>query len=600
MSIEAPRWDLNNVYPGLESTEFNQARDQLIDFINRIENILQTKIANFDQNTPAGELGRAAGELIAAFNQAQDTADSLGAYIYSFVSTDSTDALAKRRLSELEKITVKLKDCFTQFKAWTGSSAARMEEIISLDQVAQEHAFFLREMALQSKYLMSKTEESLAAELSLSGSKSWEKLQGTITSQIAVDFELDGRILKLSLPEIINLHSHRSEEVRHRAYEAEINALSAAGEPLAACLNGIKGAVCVLNRRRGRSDALHSALERARIDRPVLEAMLEAMRSALPSFRSYFRSKARRLGKQQLAWWDLYAPVGAQKQSFSFDEGKALILQNFQGFSPDLADFARGAFERNWIDAQQRTGKQGGAFCMDIPSVKESRILSNFDGNLDQVTTIAHELGHGYHNYCAFRAGKTAMQRRTPMTLAETASIMCETIVMQAALKEAQSDKGRLAILETMLTNHSQVIVDIFSRFLFEKEVFARRENSDLSVQEICRMMEEAQIATYGDGLDQTHLNGYMWAWKPHYYSEGLSFYNFPYAFGLLFGLGLYAIYQKAGAAFVPDYQRMLASTGEASPVDLASGFGIDIREPNFWKSSLMVIDGYVRQYLSL
>ena len=324
------------------------------------------------------------------------------------------------------------------------------------------------------------------------------------------------------------------------------------------------------------------------------------MQTALPTFREYFKAKANRLGKEQLAWWDVYAPIGSQNRSYSFEEAETLILENFHGFTPDLSEFARQAFQRKWIDAQQRPGKRGGAFCMDIPLVRESRILSNFDGNLDQVTTIAHELGHAYHNHCAFRAGKTSLQRRTPMTLAETASIMCETIIMQAALREANTAENKLAALETMLIGQSQVIVDILSRYLFEKEVFGQRVNADLSALEICELMEKAQKATYGDGLDPNYLNRYMWAWKPHYYSEGLSFYNFPYAFGLLFGLGLYAIFQQEGTAFIPKYQKMLASTGEATPAELAKGFGIDIRQQDFWDSSLKVIAAYVQTYLKL
>ncbi len=356
----------------------------------------------------------------------------------------------------------------------------------------------------------------------------------------------------------------------------------------------------MLNRRRGRSDAVHSALERARIDRPVLEAMLASMESALPTFRAYFKSKANRLGKEKLAWWDIYAPINSQKQTFTFQQAQDLIEENFEEFSPDLSEFAKKAFQRKWIDAEQRPGKRGGAFCMDIPTVKESRILSNFDGSLDQVSTIAHELGHAYHNHCAFKAGKTALQRRTPMTLAETASIMCETIVLQAALRTADTPENKLSALETLLIGQSQVIVDILSRYQFEKDVFERREKSDLSVQEICESMEKAQQATYGESLDWGYLNRYMWAWKPHYYSESLSFYNFPYAFGLLFGLGLYAIYQQDADAFVPKYQRLLASTGETSPEELAVGFGLNIRERDFWDASLKVIGENIRLYLRL
>ena len=237
---------------------------------------------------------------------------------------------------------------------------------------------------------------------------------------------------------------------------------------------------------------------------------------------------------------------------------------------------------------------------MEVPAVGESRVLTNFDGSLDQVSTLAHELGHAFHNDCAVRAGKTMLQGITPMTLAETASIMCETIVTEAILARTTEPQEVLAILETQLTGSTQVIVDIYSRFLFEREVFVRREHGELAPGELCDMMAQAQRDAYGDGLDPEHLQPYMWTWKPHYYRTGLSFYNFPYAFGLLFGTGLYAIYQERGAAFVADYMDLLASTGEATAADLAARFGIDIRSRGFWEGSLRVIAAQVERYVNL
>jgi pepF/M3 family oligoendopeptidase len=385
--------------------------------------------------------------------------------------------------------------------------------------------------------------------------------------------------------------------VRKRAYEAELEAWKSAREPLAACMNGVKGWANTINQKRGRRDALHQALDMARIDQETLEAMLGAMQSSFPSFQKYYAAKAKRLGREKLAWWDIFAPVGKAEKTYSFDEARDFIVTHFGGFSPELADFASRAFERKWIDAEQREGKRGGAFCMGLPLVRESRVLCNFDGTLDQVSTIAHELGHAFHNHCAFQAGKTELQQETPMTMAETASILCETIVMQAILAETKDPQAELAILETQLISDAQVIVDIYSRYLFEKEVFEKRLKSDLSADDLCEMMERAQKETYGE-LAAYHP--YMWTWKPHYYYGGLPFYNFPYAFGLLFGTGLYAIYQQRGADFIPEYKELLASTGEATAADLAGQFGINIRERRFWEESLGVIARRIERYCAL
>ena len=328
--------------------------------------------------------------------------------------------------------------------------------------------------------------------------------------------------------------------------------------------------------------------------------MLSAMEASFPMFEKYHLNKAKRIGKDKLAWWDLSAPIGRADKAYTFEEARDFIVENFNKFSPELGTFARRAFDNNWIDAEQREGKRGGAFCMGVASVKESRILSNFDGSFDQVSTLAHELGHGFHNECAYKAGKTPMQKNTPMTLAETASIMCETIATEAVLAQVTDAQEVLAVLEAQLNNAAQVVVDIYSRYLFEKEVFERREKSELSSDELNDIMERAQKATYGDGLDERYLQKFMWTWKPHYYSSDRSFYNYPYAFGLLFATGLYAIYQKRGAAFVEDYKNLLASTGEVSAAELAQRFGIDITKRKFWDDSLAIIGKNVERYCAL
>jgi len=430
--------------------------------------------------------------------------------VQSFVTTNSHDMLARRVESELDLVAVRLHQLGTRFQAWIGSLGSVLENLLAADVTAAAHAFALREMAEQSKYLMPEALESLAADLSLSGTLAWSNLQGVITSQLNTRFELDGEVKELPLPALINLHSHPSEDVRRRAYEAELRTLASAREPLAACMNGIKGAVNTLDRRRGRQDALHSPIDTSRIDRATLEAMLAAMQDSFPMFRKYWRKKAQRLGKDRLAWWDLWAPAGESKRVYTYNEARDFILQNFASFSPTLEGLARRAFDGGWIDAEQREGKQGGAFCMEVWAPHESRILANFDGSLDQVSTLAHELGHAFHNECLFAAGKTPLQTVTPMVLAETASIMCETIVMQAVLAETTDPEEQLNILETSLIGDAQVIVDIYSRYLFEKEVFERREKSALSADDLCDIMRRAQLATYGDGLEEAHLNPYM------------------------------------------------------------------------------------------
>lgn len=600
MTVSAPRWDMTNVYPSLDSKQFKNAVKSFKSMLDDMEAFLK-KAGKADAKTDPKKLGKILGESVDRFNALFELILTIEPYIYSFVSTDSRDKEAMRALSEFEQMSVQANILNTKFRAWAGKlGKAAIKKAVKTNPAAKSHEFILLEAAEQSKYLMSEAEETLAAELTLSGGNAFGKLQGTLTSQMTVDLELDGEVKKMPMPALINLRSHPDEATRRRGYEAENKAWAEVQETLAACLNGVKGETLVLDKKRGREDNVHASIDSARMDRATLEAMLGAMKDSFPMFRRYFKHKAKLIGKKQLAWWDLFAPLGKTDKVYSWDEAREFIVSNFNKFSPDLGAFAQRAFDSGWIDGEQREGKRGGAFCMGVEAVKESRILSNFDGSFDQVSTLAHELGHAFHNECAYQAGKTPLQQQTPMTLAETASIMCETIATEAALAQTTDPQEVLAILEAQLNNASQVVVDIYSRYLFEKEVFERRAKSELAADEINDIMERAQKATFGDGVDEKFLQKYMWTWKPHYYSAGFSFYNYPYAFGLLFATGLYAIYQKRGAEFVPAYKELLASTGEARAADLADKFGINIRTKKFWADSLAIIGKRVDRFCQL
>lgn len=600
MTISAPRWDMSNVYPSLESKEFKAAVADYKRQVTALEKFFKNKLSRMDARSRAKELAPLVGEAIDRINKIQSLSATIVPFIHAYFTTDSRNKVAAKTLSEFEQASLPMDKLMTQFKGWLGKVASKLNDVVALNKSAAAHAFMLREAAAQSRYLMSDLEEGLAAEMSLSGGNAFGKLQGTAVSQMSVEFELDGKKEKLPMPALINLRSHPDEATRRRAYEAENKAWEEVKETLAACLNGVKGEAITLNKRRGRKDGVHSAIDAARIDRRTLEAMLQAIEGSFPMFRKYFKSKARKIGKEKLAWWDIFAPLGKTDKVYSFGEARDFILENFGKFSPDLKAFARRAFDNNWIDAEQRDGKRGGAFCMEVQGTRESRILSNFDGSFDQVSTLAHELGHAFHNECAYQANKTVLQQLTPMTLAETASTMCETIVTEAVLATTRDPQEELAVLEAQIQGAGQVTVDIYSRYLFEKEVFERREASELSADDFCEIMERAQKATYGDGVDGKHLQKFMWTWKPHYYSSGLSFYNFPYAFGLLFATGLYAIYQQRGADFVKDYKNLLASTGEATAAKLAKRFGIDITKRKFWDDSLAIIGKRVDRFCEL
>lgn len=593
-----PHWDLSNVFPGLESPELKSAWQHVIELLDEVDAYLDEFNISAGQK-PVAEPGPIVNGFIDRENDLGKKADTIFAYIYSFTSTDSYNQTAARLMSEYQMLGARANKQHTRFDGWLRGLANARPPIWEYPGSAQEHAFYLKETVEQSRYLMSEPEEALAADLALSGINGWIKLQRTVVSQVVVPFAKDGvTVEQVPMPALQNLQREPDPDLRRRAFEAELAAWATVRTPLAAAMNGVKGTMNTLYKHRGRKDFLQASLEASRLDEPTLNAMLGAMRESFPMFRRYLRSKAKRLGHETLPWYDIFAPAGESRQHFSWDEARDFVVTQFRAFSDSLADFAATAFDRNWLDAESRNGKSGGAFCMGVPGVGEPRILCNFDGSLDQVFTLAHELGHGFHFILA--KDKTSLQNSTPMTLAETASIFCETLVTDAALQQVTDPADELPILETFLQGATQIIVDISSRYQFEREVFERRAQSELSADDFCEIMTRAQKDTYGDGLDQSTLHPYMWAWKTHYYRADIQFYNFPYAFGLLFGLGLYAIYQQRGAAFVPDYEALLKSTGEDTPANLAARFGIDIRNKKFWADSLQIIEARIDRYEQL
>ncbi len=585
MTTTLPRWDMTVVYPSLESAEFVAGFSAMQANIDALRALFDEIVVPQEAPAPLNEQTRAHVELaLERLNAVLEEVATIEAYIFAFVSTDSRDTTALARLSELQQQQSLLSQLMTRFTAWIGS--LDVATLIERSPLAAEHSFALRQAKQRAAHLMSPAEEALAAELRLTGSSAWSTLYETFTAQITVPLDIEGQPPEVPMSVVRNLASHPDRTVRQRAYQAELAAWQRHAVPIAAALNSIKGEVDLLARRRGWGSPLDLSLFDASIDRQILDTMLDQARASFPDFRRYLRAKARALKLPKLAWYDLFAPLGAGHRSWSFDEARDFILTQFGSYAAPLREYATRAFREQWIDAEPRAGKGGGAFCMSLRR-DESRIFANYEANYNGMSTLAHELGHGYHNVQL--ATRTALQKNTPMTLAETASIFCETLVKQAALKDA-GPAARIEILEAALQGQCQVVVDITSRFLFEQQVFERRQARTLSVEEFCAIMLEAQRATYGDSLEEQELHPYMWAAKPHYYGGDLSFYNFPYMFGLLFGLGLYARYQADAEGFKQSYDNLLSSTGLADAGTLAARFGINLRAPDFWRGSLDII----------
>ena len=588
---QEPQWRTDDLYPGLDSPQYTAAIGDIAAQVSALGDLFDRLEIRKDAQTQ---------NAAATFDEATQALNALlyqlapvQAYTHAFVATDSHDDLAQARASELSTLTQPLGDLSTRYSAWVGGLDT--ETLKAHSELAQAHSYTLERAQHAARHQMSPAEEALASELSSSSAEGWNKLYGNLCSLLMAEVGGPDKTRQtLPVTAIRNLASDPSSTVRAEAYSAELRLWQQAEVPLAAAMNGIKGRVNVLNARRGYADAVEATLVGNSIDHAMLAAMQRAVVASFPDFRRYFAAKARLLGHAdgQLPWSDLFAPVGEAGREWTYPEAKRFVEQSFRGYSERLGDFSARAFAEDWLDVPARAGKRGGAFCMGWRS-GESRILLNHAPSLDGTSTLAHELGHGYHNLCLKE--RTPLQKQTPMTLAETASIFCETIVQQQALSTATGAE-RLYVLETQLMGQAQVVVDIHSRFLFESAVFTAREKRDLSPAELSGLMQQAQQDTYGEAMSTWHP--YMWAVKSHYY--GSSFYNYPYTFGLLFGLGLYARYRADPDAFRAQYDDLLSKTGMNDAATLAQGFGIDIRADAFWVSSLDVIRESIAEYEGL
>ncbi|WP_353892734.1 M3 family oligoendopeptidase [Proteinivorax hydrogeniformans] len=585
------RWNLDDLYTSFDSSEFKCDMEKLDLKVKEINNWAKEKLT--DNSNPQQVLE----EYIDQHAEIYSLIVKLMAFGNLSLSTDAKNQEAANAIEKLQMKMTELTFATVAFKEWLGS-LENLDEILDSTEKLKEHKFYFQELELQNKYTLSKEKEEVIAKMKNTGSSAWSKLQNNLTSTLTVEIEENKDKKKYPLPVVRNMAFSKDSKVRKKAYIAELKSYEKIEESSAAALNAIKGEVITVSKMRGFKSPLEETLIQSRMDQETLDAMLQAIQESLPIFHKYYKKKGELLGhKNGVPFYDMFAPVGSVETTFSYKEAQEFILEQFDTFSSKLAEFAKHAFDNNWLDIEPREGKRGGAFCSNLHPIKQSRILSNFTGSLSDVGTLAHELGHGYHGQCLYE--ESMLNSSYPMPLAETASIFCETIVSNAVLKEA-SDKEAIGILEGSISQSGQVIADIYSRYYFESKLFEKRKESSLSVDELKEIMLEAQRKAYGDGLDHDYLHPYMWVCKPHYYSAGRSFYNFPYSFGLLFSLGIYAQYLEEGEAFVEKYDKLLSLTGKNTIADVAAMVGIDVRSVDFWRSSLNIIAKDIDKFLEL
>ena len=580
------KWSLDVLYTGFEDPKFQNEFKQLDEFVEKFKNTAES-LGSKDERTTTKEALTLIEDYHRIFNR-------LVNYCALRQNADTNDGESVSNLGRLIQKNNDITPFATAINKYL-STLSDLDDVIGDDEMLQDYSFYLHEMQKSAKYLLSEEVETALGAMDMSGGNAWSDLQGYLTSSVKVDYK--GETTTLSA--IRNMAYDADPEVRKSAYEAEIAAYDKIKDAICFSLNSIKMQDLTECKLRGHASPLDKVLFNSKMQRATLDALLEAMKEYMPSFHSYLRAKAEALGhKNGLPWYDLFAPMGKSDKKYTVEEAKAYLMNIFEKENPRLAEIVDRAFEENWIDFFPREGKVGGAFCAGLDSEKEFRVLTNYDGSMSDIVTLAHELGHGYHNFMIFDNRPLNMSYSMPV--AETASTFNENIVVNYAIKNATNDDEKLALLEGQLSDVTQIICDIYSRFLFESKVVNNRSENFMFADELCNIMLEAQKEAYGDGLDHDILHPYMWVCKGHYYSAGLGFYNFPYAFGGLFARGLYAKFQQEGPAFLEKYNYMLKETPVRSVEDVAKICDIDLTSKDFWLMSLHSYDESIATYKEL
>lgn len=579
-------WSLDVLYKGLEDEKYKKERKELTELIDDIKNFSESLEDEKDEE-------KILLDAIDYLERFEILYDYQGGYLNLKQSVNTSDNLVVNELSALDR---KVSEIFKPIAA----IQKRIAKIDSFDAYMDKHpkimaySYMLNNIKKDARHILSDEVEDVIARLNLSAGSAWSNMQSYLTSILEVDYKGEA----LTNPQIRNLAYSEDPVVRKEAYEAEVKSYEKIKDAVSYSLNSIKTQVNTICELRGFKSPLDQILEESRMKRETLEAMLEAMREYLPVFHRYLRHKAKILGHENgLPWYDLFAPMGESNRKFTVEEAREYLVNHFRGFADDLADMIDEAFEERWIDFYPKKGKVGGAFCFNMPFVKQSRILTNFSGSLSDIVTLAHELGHAYHGLNI--QDHLPLNTDYSMPVAETASNFNESFIMEAAIKEATGNE-KMALIESQLQDITQIMCDIYSRYLFETEVFEKCQTGFLFADELNEIMLKSQKIAYGDGLDHEWLHPYMWVVKGHYYSERLSFYNFPYAFGGLFARGLYEKYKEKGEEFIPNYRALLNATTVSDVEDAAREAEINLEDPDFWRSSLKAYEKLVDEFIEL
>jgi pepF/M3 family oligoendopeptidase len=590
----APRWDIESIFAGgSASEEFKQHRDNVVRDLNHAEKQLNNIQFDIDDSTFDNWI-----EFIQLLQSLFMDIELIFSFSGCLTAQDNTDSAADAMTSEAYLYFSRWEKLRTVLESRAMAQSDENWNRLISDERLNEISFYLNELRDLAKLKMPVEMESLGLELAVNGYHGWNQLYEKMSGELTVQFESDGKVETLSLGQLATKMANPDRAIRQQAFEKMVGAWKNREDLAAMMLNFMGGFRLSLYDRRGWESPLLEPLMNSRMKQESLDTMWSVIRENSHRLKPYIEAKKKLLGIDKFRWYDQVAPCGKADKLYSFEEAGQFIIDNVKELSPDVAEFVKMALDKNWVEAEDRPGKRGGAFCTGLGKLNQTRVFMTYSGTYDSLLTLAHELGHSYHSWVL--NSKPGFAREYPMNLAETASNFFETLVTDAALAQATDPSEKLMLIEQKLQAAYAMFTDLQSRYLFDSSFYAARKNGMLSKDELNNLMINAQKDAFGDLLDESGYHPLFWCTKLHFFITDAPFYNFPYTFGFLFAGGVYALSKKEGATFAEKYDALLTDTGSMTTEDVAKKhLGVDLTQPDFWKeavdTALADVDEFVK-----
>jgi oligoendopeptidase F len=578
-SADGISWDLTDLYAGPDDPRIGTHLDAARSAAQRFNQRYRGKIQGDDGPSPAAVV-----EAVTTMESILEQVAKVCAYADLLHAADVTPpthgALVVRAQEEASAVR---RDLLFFELEWLAVDDAAAQRVVN-DPLCQKYRHFLCSLRRYRPHVLSEPEERILEEKANTGARAFARLFDEVSSSLAFDVDLAGGRQRLNESGVLALLYDNRRAVRQAAADALTRGLRSNELLLGFIFNTLIQDHAVDDRLRTYADPMDSRHLANEIDSGTVEALMQACEQKHDLVQRYYHLKGRLLGIRPLADYDRYAPLTEQTLTASWAECREIVLAAYAAFSPRMNEIAGTFFEQRWIDAAVRTGKRGGAFSAPtVPSV-HPYVLVNYTGQLHDVMTVAHELGHGVHQYLS--RGQGYLQAETPLTMAETASVFGEMLVFEHLLRGVNDRASRLALLcgrieDTIATVFRQVALTRFEQQLHR----SRRTHGELSREQIGTLWQDVNAALYGDSVMLTENYRWWWAYIPHFVHT--PFYCYAYAFGELLVLALYEIYRREQAPFVPKYLELLAAGGSDTPANLLQRIGIDVSDPTFWQLGL-------------